>query len=528
MIRTVLNKRTRFLCCLSVLLATILVANAQDQSFEGFVSGIRANAVQGDVSYERDNGKSRLEAGLKLLEGDTIRSGAKGYSELLIQPGNYLRVSEDSECQLFSTAHDRMRLKLNQGAITIEILARESEASWSFYETMSQRYELIRVITPGGEVFVTQSGVFRINVMPGGRTDLVVRKGEAFINGRRVKERRKAIASGDDVTIVDIDTKNEDSFDVWSRERADKLVYLNRFLKKASVWSKVKRGEEASVEFPEEAEEGAHKSTYVVSAKPGGVNFVEAGVEFSRGEKEWEPFTEESQMETGDKLRTNAHSFAELTLLPDINFRLDQDSEVLFEQLSNDSISVKLLRGSAILDVIRFDRKQMPPIALAGSSTSFAVADDGNYRIDIKPKGEEITVRDGKVIFKERSVGACSKIIGGSISDCDKKRTDSFDFWSEHRGEGKTFNGRETVSMVTHLTKFRRLRVKNTGFWYQNPGQSDYTFVPYSSQGLRSPYGGNYSTVLSPRRQPVIRLNTSGRPPVRFPEPPVNPPRPRP
>src|SRR5215208_5963907 len=132
MIRNVLHKRTRFLCCISLLLATILVASAQELSFDGFVTGIRANAVQGTVTYEREDGKFPFEAGMKLAEGDTVRSGAKGYSELLLQPGNYLRISEESEFQLFSTAHDRMRLKLTQGAMTIEILAREGEASWSF------------------------------------------------------------------------------------------------------------------------------------------------------------------------------------------------------------------------------------------------------------------------------------------------------------------------------------------------------------------------------------------------------------
>jgi len=204
-------------------------------------------------------------------------------------------------------------------------------------------------------------------------------------------------------------------------------------------------------------------------------------------------------------LRTARYSFAELTMLPDMNLRVDGASEMLFEKLSNESISLKLLRGAAILDVARFDRKEVPDITLAGAKTSVLIDDHGNYRIDVKPSGDEITVREGRVMFQGRSVGSCRKITGATVSECEKKRNDNFDFWSEHRGEGELFNGRDTVSMVGHLDRLRRVRFRNSGFWFQNPRKTDYTFVPFSSTLFRSPYGGNYSTVLSPRRTPIPR-----------------------
>jgi hypothetical protein len=355
---------------------------------------------------------------------------------------------------------------------------------------------------------------------------VIVRDGEAVINGRRVKEKRNAVASGHEVAIAEINPKLEDGFDVWGRERAKELVDANRSLKRESPWAKNrKEGQETDVDLPED-EKQSKSSRFVVSARPGAVNFVEAGVEFSRPSKEWEPLTEKSELEAGDKLRTSAHTFAELTMLPDINFRIDGKSEILFEQLSNESISLKLLRGSAILDVARFDRKQVPQITLAGASTSVVIADEGNYRIDIRSNGDEITAREGKVIFKERSVGGCHKIAAGTVSDCDKKRSDNFDFWSEHRGEGEFFNGRAVVAMSAHLDRLRQLRFRNTGFWFQNPGTTHYTFVPFSSPRFRSPYGGSYSTVLSPRRVPMIRPESRERPFGRFPGPQITRPQP--
>ena len=504
-----------------LIMACLTSASGQrHESYEGFISGIRANAVKGDVSYQRGDGKFPLEAGHKLQEGDFIKTEPNSYAELLLQPGNYLRVGADSEFQIFSDANDKMRLKLNHGAISLEILSKDGETSF-FFESLSQIYELIRIITPSAEVFITRPGIYRVNTFNPGRTDLIVRDGEAVINGKRVKEKRNGTASSQGVAITEINSKLEDSLDGWSRERADHLVDANRLLKHESPWAKDhKENEETSVDLADK-EEQSKSTRFVVSARPGAVNFFEVGVEFSRPTKEWAPLTEKSQLESGDKLRTSAHTFAELMMLPDISLRIDSKSEILFEELSNESISVKLLQGSAILDVARFEEDESPPIRIGGPSSSVTIADDGNYRIDIKPNGDEITVRDGKVFIKGRSVGSCKKIVVGTVVDCDKRGSDNFDVWSDHRGEGRLYNGRDVISMTAHLDRLRRVRFRNTGFWFQNPGKTHYTFVPFSSPRFRSPYGGSYSTVLSPRRVPIIRPDFGPRPP--FGRPPGGP-----
>jgi FecR protein len=506
------HSRTAFSRWISLALVAALVLTLRNapvtgqrqENFEGFMRGIRANAVEGKVLFQRNDAKFDLETGLKLEEGDFIKN-VDGFTELLLQPGNYLRIGSETEFQIFSEQYDKMRLKVNEGTISLEILARDIPR----FNSTEQVNELIRVITPNAEVFISEPGIFRINVTDGGRTEVISRDGEALINGRHVKEKRRAVAANGNVSITEIDSKIEDKFDVWGRERSAKLIQANKLLKNQPPWSNRKKGEETSVEWPDEKEE-----TYrglVISAKPGAVNFTETGVEFSRAQAEWQQLTEKSQLEAGDTLRTSAHSFAELMLFPDMHLRLDRSSEVLFDQLSNDSISIKVLRGSAILDVARFDQKQLPQIKVAGPSSSVAIASDGHYRIDVSGSGEAITIRDGKVIFNERPVSACRKIAAGVVAECDKKQYDNFDFWSEYRGEGEVYNGRETVARATHLAKLRRLRFRNTGFWFQQPGQTTYTFVPFSSRLFRSPYGGSYSTVLSPR--PMLNRVILGRNP---------------
>jgi hypothetical protein len=493
------------------------------ESFDGFVTGIRANAVNGEVFYQRSDGKFPIEPSARLEQGDFIRSGAGAYAELLLQPGNYLRVGSETECQLFSDQHDKMRLKLNRGALIIELLSRETDyygsASWP------EATELIRVITPDAEVFINRPGVFRINTTASGRTEVVVRDGETVLNGYRVKKARRAVAANGNVNVTEIDVKVEDNFDTWSRERAVQRVQENKLLKKEAPWAKsIKRGD-VEIEVPEE-DENENTRGRVISARPGAVNFVEDGVEFSRDAKDWQPLDEKSQLEAGDKVRTARNSFAELMLFPDMYFRIDASSEVLFDELSNDSVSVRVVRGSAILEVARFDRKLLPQITIGGPSTSAVINDNGNYRVDTRDSGNTISVRDGKVIFNQRSVGSCKIIANAGISDCDKKPKDNFDYWSQHRGEGEMYNGQATVAMASFLARVRQYRYKRAGFWYQRPGQTSCTFVPFTSQIFRSPYGGSYSTALAPRGS-VNRIDSdSSRNPVRRKPEVIRPPRP--
>jgi hypothetical protein len=467
-----------------------VAAQKPEESFTGFMEGIRANAVKGDVVYQRDGAKFSLEPALKLEPGDVIKTSPDAYAELLLQPGSYLRLAGDTELQIVNDQHDRMKFKLNRGSASFEILSREIvRNSFSRYDALY----LIRLIVPGTEVFIMEPGIFRINTQSD-QTELVVRKGSAIIKGNEIKEKRQAVVTGNSVSITD--AKPEDSFDAWARERAETQLRANKSLKKASPWSKKKDSDEASVELPQDEEQSG--SPLVVSAKPGTVNFAEEGGEFRRAANEWQTLTDKTQLDAGDRLRTAANSLTELELFPDMYFRLGPSSECLLEQLSNDAISIKMLSGSAILDIVLFDRRESPQITIATGATAVTIVESGNFRLD----DDAVTIRRGKVRFNERSVGSCHRIAAGVVSDCDKKISDNLDYWSRYAGEGKYFWG---VSMAGYFQKSRRTRFRNAGFWFQNPEQTSYAFVPFTSEFFTSPYGGHYETVLSPRRS--IHMN---------------------
>jgi hypothetical protein len=503
----------RTLLLLLTLATLVMRIPAQEQegqidSIPAILSGLRVNAAEGNIVYVRQDAKFDVEPDLALELGDTLRTGANGRAELLLQPGNLLRVGGDTECHFIDDRYDRLKMLLNKGSVSFELLKNDWEDTSDFFETLKQGFELIRIITPNSEVLIVQPGIFRINVADG-RTELVVRRGEAIIDGRRVKEKRTGVAARGSVNISEFDVKIEDAFDVWARERAEKLVETNRSLKKDAPWAGKKEGREGLVDLP--ASEQNSNNPYVVSARPGAVNFVETGVEFNSENKTWQELTDKSQLVAGDKLRTSRHSFVELMMFPDLYLRVDRESEVLLEQLSNETIAVKVLRGSAILDVARFDRKELPEISISGPTSSAIVAEEGNYRINARPITDEIVVRKGKVLIQERSIGSCRIISGGNTAECDRKIVDNFDVWSQHRGEGQHFSG---AAMATRLAQLRRRRFKNTGFWYQHPSRGHYTFVPFFSTYFRSPYGGTYSSVLSPRRTPMFLWDRGARRPV--------------
>ena len=65
-----------------------VAAQEPEETFTGFMHGIRANAVKDDVVYQRNDGSFPIEPGLKLEIGDVIKTASGGYAELLLQPGN--------------------------------------------------------------------------------------------------------------------------------------------------------------------------------------------------------------------------------------------------------------------------------------------------------------------------------------------------------------------------------------------------------------------------------------------------------
>jgi hypothetical protein len=220
----------RFVCraLTNIFLAVGLVAcvvAAQAQSKDQRLVSARAggvNFVSGEVKFRRagHEGWQQLATTDDLRAGDTVRTGADGHAEILLNPGSYLRLGENSEFELSNDALDALRLRLTKGSALCEATI-YGEGAFT-----------ITLDTPQTQISIVRSGIYRINAATN-TTELFVRKGLALVGRERsvVKEGRVGrVGTGGAVEVAKFDKHEKDTLDVWGKQRAEELAQANRKL----------------------------------------------------------------------------------------------------------------------------------------------------------------------------------------------------------------------------------------------------------------------------------------------------------
>jgi hypothetical protein len=199
-------------CCASVALAQ----NREEHFISARAGGV--NFVSGDVTARRAGEKEWRQLSLKdnLRSGDAVR--AHGRIELLLNPGSYLRAGDGAELELTSASLEDLQIKLLRGGAIIEATG---------YDGLDLS---IVVTTPQARVRIVRSGLYRVNVLPSGVTEVAVQKGRAFVISAQetlVKGGKVARVGAGTVEIVKFEKKNRDELDFWSRERGHDLAKIN-------------------------------------------------------------------------------------------------------------------------------------------------------------------------------------------------------------------------------------------------------------------------------------------------------------
>src|SRR2546423_6918375 len=175
------------------------------------------NAVAGRVMISRKDQQAQLLSSTDdLVAGDIVTTGAAANVEVLLNPGSFLRLGENSEFQLQDAALDNLRLRLNKGTAIVEVTGADDV-----------KFE-IPVETPQARFTILRSGLYRINVQSDS-VELAVRKGRASFGAAPqalVKAGKKVTLSNGAPTVAKVD-KNKDSFDLWSKQRAELLARAN-------------------------------------------------------------------------------------------------------------------------------------------------------------------------------------------------------------------------------------------------------------------------------------------------------------
>lgn len=185
------------------------------------------NYVAGDARV-RPAGLSEwkaLDTSHNLSDGDTVRTGAAGRLEVLLNPGSYLRVGGGTEFEMADASLEDLRLRVARGSVVVEAVG---------YDNLDPS---ITVETPQTEVAIIRSGVYRIDVLQGGLTEVSVVKGRVTVGEPPtvVKGGKVARVGGAGLEVVKYDKKRRDELDLWSKERAGEMAEANRSMSRRTM-----------------------------------------------------------------------------------------------------------------------------------------------------------------------------------------------------------------------------------------------------------------------------------------------------
>ena len=198
------------------------------QNREKFVISAKAggiNAITGEASVH-SRGESdwqQLSITDDLNAGDRVRTAYDARVEILLNPGSYLRVGGDSEVELSNNTLSNLEVRLLRGTAIVEA-------------TGADGLELnINISTPHTKLAIVRQGLYRLNVVPGDATELIVRKGRVILSDShtKVKGGNKVVFSASAISVAKM-TKEEkkayekEEVEVWSKERAETLAKANR------------------------------------------------------------------------------------------------------------------------------------------------------------------------------------------------------------------------------------------------------------------------------------------------------------
>lgn len=173
------------------------------------------NLVEGEARISRAQPSASPEmliSGDELQNGDTVKTGANGRAEILLNPGCYLRLGGDSTFVFLFDNFTSDKLKLLQGSAVLEASAIEGP---------------IIVETPKANFQIARDGLYRFNVGTDGKAAVAVRKGRVSVGDTTIKEGKGAVVEGGTSVIAKLNKRDVDALDDWSKGRAKSLIAAN-------------------------------------------------------------------------------------------------------------------------------------------------------------------------------------------------------------------------------------------------------------------------------------------------------------
>ena len=214
----------------NLILASLAGVTAEAQYLISSKAGF-VNRVEGQVSLTHpdraDAAPQNAAFGAQMQDGDQLSTAAGAKAEVLLNPGSYLRINQNSEIRAVGTGLDQIQFELIKGSAIVEVGELDKKTP-------------IEIRTPHSSLFITKKGLYRVNLDPQGEAiEVAVRQGELYFGtreqlaaGRAFKVKRGKVArlaGAPDPVLAKLDKDLIDDFDTWSFSRAETLTAANSY-----------------------------------------------------------------------------------------------------------------------------------------------------------------------------------------------------------------------------------------------------------------------------------------------------------
>ncbi|MEJ7848504.1 MAG: FecR family protein [Pyrinomonadaceae bacterium] len=243
---------------------------------------------------------------------------------------------------------------------------------------------------------------------------------------------------------------------------------------------------------------------YIISAKAGGVNYVEGSVSIAKKQGRSGALLKSDKLEIGDKVSTGTDGKVEILLNPGSFLRLGANSSFEFKTTSLDDLQVSVSSGSAIFEVFAAEDFT---VSVNVPNTKFNLVQSGIYRVDVASDGiGTIEVWKGKAELADAKNtvvkgGREASFAGGNatVAKFDRDDKDALENWSKARSKelSKVSGSFQRTQMRTALMQSFLGRQWNMydsfGLWVFDPFGRNYCFLPFG-YGWQSPYGYGFGS----------------------------------
>ncbi|MBI3665671.1 MAG: FecR domain-containing protein, partial [Acidobacteria bacterium] len=156
-----------------LMLASGLCAAQQEEPGRGVA---RVSLMNGDITIGRGDSGDWVAAAVNapLVAGDKIFAARASRAEVQFDRADFLRLGENTEVRMADLDNQRYQLQVSRGLLTFR--------QWKGSEAQ------VEIDTPGLAIRPLKPGIYRVEVLENGETQITVREGKAEIASRQRTE----------------------------------------------------------------------------------------------------------------------------------------------------------------------------------------------------------------------------------------------------------------------------------------------------------------------------------------------------